>query len=113
MITLHDLETAIARCQGESDPDAKTCIKLAAYYTIKEAMFGDTPAHIAETPSYSYAPPPASESVVSYQSGTRFSEAIDGLPAVDVWAVMDELMTVLGATNQRLYDGVMRELGKI
>lgn len=113
MITLHDLDTAIARCQGETDPDAKTCIKLAAYYTIKEAMFGNTTATPAETPSYSYAPPPTSETVVSYQSGTRFSEAIDGLPAADVWAVIDELMDVLGATNQRLYDGVMREISKI
>ena len=44
MITLHDLDTAIAHCQGESNPNAETCKQLAAFYTIKQAMFGSGPA---------------------------------------------------------------------
>ena len=115
MITLHDLETAIAHCQGEPNPDSRTCIKLAAFYTIKEAMFGDKPAN--EPPrteqSYSYDPGPQPETVVAFDGKTRFSKAVQGLPAADVWAVVDELMDVLGATNPRLYDGVMREISKI
>ena len=114
MITLDDLETAIAHCQGEPAPDARTCIKLAAYYTIREAMYGPRPDEAPEyAPQYSYDPAPAQETLVNYPGSTPFAKAINGLPAVAAWDVMAELMNVLGATNQRLYDGVIRELGKI
>ena len=39
MITEQDLRQAIAECQGERNPDARTCIKLAAYLTIKEHLY--------------------------------------------------------------------------
>jgi hypothetical protein len=41
VIRIEDLDTAIAECQGRRNPDAKTCIMLAAFYTIKREMFGD------------------------------------------------------------------------
>lgn len=119
MITLPDLETAIAKCQGEENPNAQTCIKLAAFYTIKEAMFGADPtvAKNATTdwPMYSYDAPPADEpeNLVYYNSGTDFSRAIDGKPADALWPVMDELVTVLQATSPRLFDGVMRKIAQI
>lgn len=119
MITLHDLDTAIAKCQGEENPNAQTCIKLAAFYTIKEAMFGAEPtvAKNATTdwPMYSYDASPADEpeNLVDYDSGTDFSRAIDGKPAADLWPIMDELLTVLQATNPRLFDGVMRKIAQI
>ena len=31
MITEHDLKEAIAECEGNRNPDARTCIKLAAH----------------------------------------------------------------------------------
>lgn len=115
MITLEDLETAIAHCQGEQNPDAKTCIKLAAYYTIRDAMYGDRT--LENQPAYdsrrSYDAGPEPESVVEYLGTSRFAHAVRGLPAAQAWAVVDELMDVLAATNQRLHDGVMRELAKI
>ena len=119
MITLHDLDTAIAKCQGEENPNAQTCIKLAAFYTIKEAMFGDgsTVAKNATTeiPGYSNAAPPEDvpETYVDFNSGTDFSRAIDGKPADALWPVMDELVTVLQATSPRLFDGVMRKIAQI
>lgn len=116
MITLNDLETAIAKCQGEENPNAQTCIKLAAYYTIREAMYGGPPATAPmepEQPSPQYSYDPGPEAFVAFDGRTKFAEAVQGLPAAAVWSVMEELMDVLGATNQRLYDGVMRELQKI
>ena len=119
MITLPDLETAIAKCQGEENPNAQTCIKLAAFYTIKEAMYGAdlTVAKnaTAEWPMYSYDAPPANEpeNLVNYNSGTDFSRAIDGKPADKLWPVMDELVTVLQATSPRLFDGVMCKIAQI
>ena len=35
MITEMDLQEAIAECQGKRNPNADTCIKLAAFYIIK------------------------------------------------------------------------------
>ena len=132
MITLHDLDEAIAECQGERNPNANTCIKLAAYYTIRNEMFPDkpeSPTQGAEVmPSIntrsgysgdtdrsrqSEQAEPITESVIDYNSGSEFSEAIDGMDALEVWPIIDELMSVIQATNIRLYNGVMRKIEQL
>lgn len=121
MITLQDLNAAIAECQGERNPNANTCIKLAAFYTIRQEMFGDaegkSTAPAPAVPGYSTATGPAAqeqaETIIDFDSGSEFSRAIDGREAYSVWAVMDELMEVLNATNPRLFNGVMRKLHEI
>lgn len=121
MITLHDLDTAIAHCQGESNPNAETCKQLAAFYTIKQAMFGGEPAQSpikapAIDSGYSGAAEPVTQPetrTLSYDSGSEFSQAIDGKDAYAVWEVIDELLSVLQATNPRLFDGVMRKIEQI
>lgn len=45
----------------------------------------------------------------SLEATSDFIRAVSKDPA-GAWAVMDELMTVLQATNPRLYDGVMQKL---
>ena len=40
MITEKDLQEAIAECQGQRNPNASTCIKLAAFLTIQKELFG-------------------------------------------------------------------------
>lgn len=109
MITEQDLAEAIAECQGERSPNANTCIKLAAFYIIKDHLFGGVKRIEAPTPSYSYAPEPI-ETTIDYISDSEFSRAIDGKPAAAMWAIMDELMSVLQAINPRLYAGVMRKI---
>lgn len=104
MITERDLEQAIAECQGERNPNANTCIKLAAFYTIKNEMFGSPEPR--EEPSYSFAASPT----INYESKTEFAEAIRGRDPSEVWPLMDELMTTVQALMPRLYDGVMRRL---
>lgn len=110
MITEQDLQEAIAECQGVKNPNANTCIKLAAFYTIREHMFGgkDTSYVI---PSYSYAPAPE-EPESTYQSDTEFFKAISGMDINAVLALMDELMSTLQAINPRLYAGVMRKIAE-
>ena len=113
MITEKDLLEAIAECQGERNPNANTCIKLAAYYTIKNELFGNAEpvSNIDRLPEYSYAAPPDPvETTIDYYSDTDFSRTIDGRPAADIWPVMDELMSTLRIVQPRLYDGVMRKL---
>lgn len=105
MITERDLEQAIAECQGERNPNANTCIKLAAFYTIKHELYGN-PEPLEALPSYSYASGPT----IEYTSDSDFASIINGKDPSDVWPVMDELMSTLQTIMPRLYDGVMRRL---
>lgn len=135
MITLHDLDEAIAECQGERNPNANTCIKLAAFYTIRNEMFPDPGQSAPEATQAStqgaevrpsinvrsgYSgdmepsePSEQAEKTIDYNSGTEFSAAIDGLHADEIWPIMDELMSVIQATNIRLYNGVMRKIDQL
>lgn len=103
MITEQELREAIAECQGQRNPNASTCMKLASFYTILD--------HIKEeqVPKYSFATKPETSSF-DYDSGTEFSDKIKDADINDVLAVVDELMTTLSAINPRLYAGVMRRL---
>ena len=106
MITESDLNTAIAECQGKRNPDAKTCMMLAAFYTIKREMFGEE-KH-AEAPSYSYAPAPVA--VIEADGNSDFARAIDGREQEEVIPILDELMQTLSIIQPKLYDAVMTKL---
>lgn len=103
MISRTDLESAIAECQGKRNPDAKTCIMLAAFYTIRREMFGE------ETPSYSFDPAPI-RSTIAYDSGSEFARAINGREQGEILPVFDELMDTLQIIHPRLYSAVMMKL---
>lgn len=110
MIKRDDLLSAIAECQGERNPNANTCIKLAAYYTIMNNLYGDG-ADNKEEQGYSFSPPPQQGSDIVGQYGdSDFLEKISGMYQEDAWQIMDELMDALMVVNPRLYDGVMRKL---
>lgn len=114
MITEHDLQEAILECQGQRNPTATTCIKLAAFLIIKRELYPEQePEPFNEPPPvYSYANQPEPAETITYDSGTEFSRLVDGQPMEDVLSVIDELMDVLHTINPRLYDGVMRKLDK-
>jgi hypothetical protein len=109
---------------------------LAAFYTIRNEMFPSTTPEATQAPTQgdvarssintrsgysgdtgrsrqSEQAEPITESVIDYNSGTEFSEAIDGMDALEVWPIMDELMSVIQATNIRLYNGVMRKIDQL
>ena len=95
MIRREDVLDAISECQGERNPNATTCIKLAAYYTILNNIDN------SGTVGYSYSGEPTG--VVRYNSGTEFSESINGLQVDDVMAVMDELMDAIHVLSPKMY----------
>lgn len=99
MITEQDLQEAIAECMGERNPNANTCVKLAAYYTIRNELYGQTPV---ELPAYSRAG--------AYTSSTAFGELANSKPTADVLSVMDELMESLKVMFPRVYDATMSKL---
>ena len=106
MITEHDLQEAIAECQGKRNPDANTCIKLAAYFTIMDALYPQRQT----APDYFQLASGTSPSAIQYDSGTEFSNAVKGRTADDIMPVMDELMTAIKVLHPRLYNGVMNKL---
>ena len=106
MITLQDLQAAIAECQGQPNPNRDTCMMLAAFYTIQDHLYPTE----EPPPQYSYASGQAEQ--VSYSSGTEFSNAIQGKSTDEVLAVMDEAMTTIQVLLPRLYNGIMQELTK-
>ena len=105
MILEQDLREAIAECQGKRNPDANTCIKLAAYFTILQNMY---PEQKTEPAFYQAAS--GFNPVIEYDSGTEFSKAVNGRNPSEIMPVIDELMTTLQVLHSRLYDGVLNKL---
>lgn len=114
MITEQDLQAAIAECQGERNPNANTCIKLAAFYTIRDHLFPEKTQEELPIPQLSYSragPPEEVETTIDYQSDTDFGRLIDGRKASEIWPVVDELVSeAVQATNPRLYDAFLRKI---
>lgn len=98
MITENDLKQAIAECHGERHPNANTCMKLAAFYTIQDHISG-TP----DIPALSFAAAPVPYEGINLQSQTDFSRAVSGKDADSVLAVVDDLMQALQVLSPRLY----------
>lgn len=110
MITEMDLQEAIAECQGQRNPNASTCIKLAAFYTIRRELFGEE-KDVGQLPpsGYSYAAP-ESEPMIMNDSDSEFARMIDGRPQAEIWPLMDEMMDTIHAIHPRLYNAVMERL---
>ena len=109
MISEQALAEAIAECQGQRSPNRDTCMILAACYIIQDHMYG---TKSVPDPVYSYAPAPEepTENLVSYDSGSEFSQAIQGMTIDRVLEVMDETMDAVKIVQPRLYAGVLRKL---
>ena len=115
MITEPDIDQAILECQAEARPNAWTCMRLAAFLTIKQQMFPDVeqlkrmevsmPLRAA---SFDSGPPKAE--TVSYSSGTEFGRLIDGKRAADIWPIMDELMSITHDLHPQIYRAVIEKI---
>ena len=106
MITKNDLEAAIAECQGKRNPDARTCIMLAAFYTIRKEMFGED--KYVEQISHSYAAP--DRNIIEIDSDSEFAQVVNGRNQDEVLPVIDELMETLKIIQPRLFSAVLNKL---
>jgi hypothetical protein len=107
MITERDLLEAIAECEGTPKPNANTCVKLAAYYTILNNMRGEEPKQ-QMTADYSYDSAPT----IPY-SNSEFSQIAGEKGIEKVFPVLDELMQTIAVLNPRLYQSVIRKLEEV
>lgn len=105
MITEHDLQEAIAECEGQRNPSANTCLKLAAFYTIRDKMYPDKQEEVEIHPQYSYA-----RSAADIKPETEFKQVARMTDQETLLNIMDELMITVKAIIPNLYDGVMRKL---
>lgn len=106
MITEKDLQEAIAECEGQRNPTANTCVKLAAFYTIRDKMYPQEPGDDPPAPvRYSYA-----AEKTSYDSDTEFMRIAKDIPEKHLMAVIDEVMLTLSVINPRLYAAAIRRL---
>ena len=121
MITEHDLQEAIAECVGERNPTASTCIKLAAFYTIKQNMYPEsktTPSDDVSNYSYSGSELDLNQAksdynIVTYDSGSEFSRIINGGDINRILEVIDDAMNTLSVVNPRFYNSIMNKLSEI
>lgn len=107
MITETDLREAIAECMGQRNPTASTCIKLAAFYTIRRELFGEEKDD-GKLPGYSFQPGP--DPIVDNPGDSDFSRAVDGRKQAEIWPLLDEMMDTIHAIHPRLYAAVMDRL---
>lgn len=116
MITEQDLLEAIAECQGQRNPNANTCIKLAAYYTILNNLQSTSEENSVVSkhaiPPHSYDSPDNAETTVNYHSDSEFSKLIDSKSAKKMWAIVDELMSALMYLNPKLYNDAMNKFSE-
>lgn len=120
MITENDLREAIAECEGQRNPTANTCIKLASFYTIQDRMF---PKERNSETGYSYSMKPEDPDLesksgpaygyISYDSGSEFSGIINGMDIQSFMEIMDDAMGVLSAINPRFYKSILKKLSQI
>lgn len=98
------MEEAIAECQGQRNPSANTCMKLAAFYTIRRELFGEE-KDVEQIPMYSYSSGP-----MDRYGDSEFLQAVEGKDEGSVMTIMDELMESMQVLQPRIYDSVMRKL---
>ena len=96
LITRKDLLEAIEKCQGQKNPNANTCIKLAAYYTILD--------HTPEESGYSYASQP---------SNSEFMRIIKSKKVDDVILAIDDMMEELQTVAPKLYYETMERVSNL
>jgi hypothetical protein len=106
LITEQDLLEAIAECEGARNPNANTCIKLAAYYTILNNLNGEQPT----TPKYSFASEPTPE--IRY-GNSEFSRYAENKGIEKVYPVVEELIDTIMVMNPRLYNSFIQKISEV
>lgn len=110
MITEQDLQAAIAECKGKRNPDSGTCLKLAAFYVIKDHLFPNNSDNERNFDNYEYSLDQAPPDVINYTSDTEFSNVINGRNIYDILEIIDDAMTALKVLNPRFYASIIRKI---
>ena len=111
MITEKDLRAAIAECQGARNPNASTCIKLAAYYTILNTLY---PEQKQEPVDVGYSTMPSYDEYVPYiKTDSKFVNACIDKDISSVLEVLDEHMEAIKLLYPKEYDSIIEKIRNI
>jgi hypothetical protein len=99
MLNLDTINDEILMLETKRDTTYSVIEKLAPLYVVRDHLTNATPV---------VQPVP-----LNVSGNTDFLQAVSGKDSVQVFAVVDELMTTLQATNPRLYNAVMRKVNNI
>lgn len=109
MITKDDLMQAISECQGERNPNANTCIKLAAFYTIKNELYPEEQETPIKISGYSFqAEKP--QNLTVYEGDSEVAKLINGKPLEKVLSLFDEVVSSIQIIEPRLYAAIISKL---
>ena len=103
MITKQELLNAIAECQGVRNPNANTCIKLAAFYTILNNMEDDDTSDRTEYKITTLQD-------TSYLGNSELSELVRMKGIHKVFPILEELMDTLLVLYPKLYQSVIEKI---
>ena len=115
MITEKDLQEAIAECEGQRNPNANTCIKLAAFYVIKNQLYPSAKTPAAVNYSFSSSPTQHLDRKINdyiINSNSEFARAVEEAGEYHAWKVMDDLMSTLSVINPQLYNSILRKMAE-
>lgn len=101
MITERDLDEAIAECQGQPNPNANTCIKLASYLIIKKYMVDEQ----SRKPDQAF-----NRTEFFFDSESEFWKKIKSKPISETLELFDEVMTTIQVINPPMYASVLRKI---
>jgi hypothetical protein len=111
MITEKDLRAAIAECEGMRNPNANTCIKLAAFYTILNNLY---PEQKEEPADVGYSTMPSyDEYVPQIATGSEFMDACSQKEIMAVLEVLDEHMEAIKLLYPKEYDSIIEKIRDI
>ena len=111
MITEKDLREAIAECQGARNPNANTCIKLAAYYTILNTLY---PEQKGEPADVGYSTMPSyDEYVPQIRAKSEFMDVCSQKPITDVLEVLNEHMEAIKLLYPKEYDSIIEKIKEL
>lgn len=111
MITEKDLRAAIAECQGARNPNANTCIKLAAYYTILNTLY---PEQEQKPVDVGYSTMPSFDDYLpQIQSKSEFMNICSQKEIVAVLEVLDEHMEAIKLLYPKEYDSIIERIREL
>lgn len=111
MITEKDLRAAIAECQGARSPNASTCIKLAAFYTILNNLY---PEQKEETADAGYSTMPSYDAYLpQIRTGSEFMDVCSQKEITAVLEVLDEHMEAIKLLYPKEYDSIIEKIRDI
>lgn len=108
MLEAKYLDHAIAQNLSSDDPDAWTCMRLAAQLYLRDRLYGQPvepapPKQPNQGYAFADAPQTLAEEIVYYPGKTEFAREIDGKRAADIWPIMDEMMSLFAALHPEMY----------